>query len=236
MGEGFYPQVDGDVLPRHPLEVFAEGDANPAPVLLGTVPHEWAVVQLYGGSEVPHPRSLLALWFYLGVFFGDGTGDVIERYAPLGTEDTEADAILERVMSDMMFHCPARAFARQASTAGTHVYLYSFELEPAVHGLDVDYLFGVPWVSPLMQPPVYAVGAPLPLNAGLVNELQGYAARFMDTGDPNGAGKMPWPRYARDSDRHLVLGAEAQPGRGLYEEVCDFWDGWHERWNRHPTE
>jgi para-nitrobenzyl esterase len=230
MGEDFYPQIDGDVLPWHPLEAFERGALSSAPVVIGTVPHEWAVVLLYGGAEVPHPKSLIELWFYLSVFFGDGTGDVIAQYAPLGTPDAEADAVLERVMSDMMFHCTARSFARRASAAGRAVYLYSFELQPAVHGLDIDYLFDVPWISPAMKPPLYPVAAPVPLDAALVGALQGYAARFMERGDPNGAATS-WPRYEPDEDAHLVLASTQSVGRGLYADACDFWDRWHERWD-----
>lgn len=225
IGEDFYPQIDGDVLPWPPLEAFARGEHSDAPILLGTVPHEWAVVLLYGGKEVPHPTSLLELWFYFSVFFGEGTGDVIAQYAPLGTPDGEADAVLERVMSDMMFHCPARSFARRASAAGGAVYLYSFELPPAVHGLDIDYLFDVPWISPAMKPPLYEVAAPVPLNRALVNALQSYAAHFLETGDPGG----DWPRY--QDDRHQVLASSLTTGRDLYADTCDFWDRWHERWD-----
>jgi para-nitrobenzyl esterase len=242
MGEDFYPQVDGDVLPFSPLDALARGEVSTAPVIIGTVPHEWAVVLLYGGAEVPHPKSLFELWFYLSVFFGDGTGDVIARYAPLGTADDAADSILERVMSDMMFHCPARSFARRASALGRTVYLYSFELQPAVHGLDIDYLFGTPWISPVMKPPLYQVAAPVPLEPRLVAALQGYAAQFMATGDPNDASggsgaavPIPWPSYDERGDRHLVLAPELTTGSALYEQTCDFWDHWHARWDPPPS-
>jgi len=45
--------------------------------------------------------------------------------------------------------------------------------------------------------------------------------RFAKTGDPNGDGLPPWPRYRTATDPHLEFGDEIRAGRHLYKEACD---------------
>jgi carboxylesterase type B len=54
--------------------------------------------------------------------------------------------------------------------------------------------------------------------------MVGYWARFAATGDPNGDGAPPWPRYDRRTDQHLVIDTAPSVGSQLRRTQCDTWD------------
>lgn len=62
-------------------------------------------------------------------------------------------------------------------------------------------------------------------EAVLATRMLGYWTRFAAMGDPNTAGEVVWPTFAKASDQHLVLGLSgASTGSGLKKKQCDFWD------------
>ena len=51
--------------------------------------------------------------------------------------------------------------------------------------------------------------------------LQSWVA-FARSGDPNGAGRTPWPRYAEAEDAYIVFGDPIVTGRGWRKEPLVF--------------
>jgi len=223
-GDDFLPQIDGEVLPADPATLLAAGAFERVPIVLGTLPNEWDVVKLYAGTEVPRPKSVLELAFFVSALYPDSWQDVLAYYAPAGTPDANANAIFGRITSDSWFHCPTRALARGVSAQGVATYLYSFALPPAVHGEDIDYVFGYPWISGQYQPPTFDVAAPVPLLPELVREVQTYWGTFALRGDPNTSGVRSWPRFDAASERHTIF--DRMPGEGAHLDAgaCDVWD------------
>ena len=107
-----------------------------------------------------------------------------------------------------------------ASQHGANVFLYSFEQGSALHAQELDYVFGDDIMS-------YYYDA-VPPSAALTASVQRYWRQFALRGDPNGAGGVEWPRYAADTDRHLVLVDPPRAGHALGRAPCQFWHGYFE--------
>ena len=84
--------------------------------------------------------------------------------------DEKANDTLVNLMNDGWFRCPARALARSISARGGRAYLYSFDLSPAVHTQDIDYVFGF---SDARASHVFE-GASVPPNPELTRAMQTY--------------------------------------------------------------
>ncbi|MET0284859.1 MAG: carboxylesterase/lipase family protein [Polyangiales bacterium] len=221
MGEDFNPQVDGKLLPEDPWRLLAAGQFQKVPMIVGTTIDEWGAVKLYDGADAPRPSNQAELLLVSYGLYPNEFADILALYAPLGSQQSANDT-LGRITSDSWFHCPARTLARGAAKHGVPVYLYSFTLAPSVHGQELDYVFGYPWLSGLLKEPTFSPPAPLPLLAPLRSAVQTYWASFARTGVPSDPSLQTWPAYG--DDVHLELGRDIQADRGLYAESCDFWD------------
>jgi carboxylesterase type B len=98
--------------------------------------------------------------------------------------------------------------------------LYSFDVPPAAHSLDVDYVFGFNFVGLL-----FPGEAPNPPLASVVSAMQHCWARFALAGDPNGGTEPAWPAYDAASDQNLAIAANLSVESGLSRADCDFWAG-----------
>ncbi len=85
------------------------------------------------------------------------------------------------------------------------------------HGAEVPYVFGVA--------PRWGFSAE---DRRLSDEMIGYWTRFAATGNPNGSGAVPWPRYTEQTDEHLILNLPVTVGRHLRKEQCDLLDSLRE--------
>ncbi|MDB4989942.1 MAG: hypothetical protein JWN04_5120, partial [Myxococcaceae bacterium] len=225
-GENFSPQVDGVFLAEDPATALQAGRFLHVPLLIGTNLDEWGVVKLCGGSEVPRPTNALELAVIVYGLYPEHAADILSLY--LGSAGAEsATDTLGRIVRDSWFRCPSRALLRGVTAANVKAYLFSFELAPAVHGLELDYVFGYPWVSPVLVPPAFSTAAPLPLLPQLVTAMQGYWSAFALSGDPNTEGQPEWPAHELESDRHLVLSHPISTGSALSTRECALWDSFY---------
>jgi para-nitrobenzyl esterase len=67
--------------------------------------------------------------------------------------------------------------------------------------------------------------AATPPEEALSASIMGYWSRFAATGDPSGAGAVPWPRYDAATDPYLKLDETIGKDERLHAASCDFWDG-----------
>ena len=207
---GWAPVIEGKggVLPNSPDKLIASGKINEGEVIVGTNKNEYGLFALIGtsASTVDEMRSLVEM------SFPDAVDDIMAVY--------EADAAASAsqayitMMTDIMFRCDTRRFARQVSAQGRDVYLYSFEQGTAWHSDELAYIFGDGNFT-------LAVSAPL---ASLSDAMRGYWLNFAHNGDPNGDGLTKWPKYTEASDKNMTLVDPPAVATGLQKESCDFWD------------
>jgi len=216
-GYSYGPVVDGWVLPDHPLSLFEAGKQHHVPFMLGSNADEWALFQL-----VTPPTTADSYKAYVNKAFGDQAQHVLAMYP--ASDDKEAKASSEQVVTLYSFTCPAKAYASTMSNVKSPAYFYQFTRVPpgatalgCFHALDIGYAFGnlMPIVS-TPKPEAYFDDT----DRALSEAMMSYWTRFAATGDPNQEGLTEWPVYDAKADKYLDLGDKIEVKSGLYNETC----------------
>ena len=219
-GASWGPNTDGVILTGQPLALVKAKTFHKLPVILGTNKNEGSVLVVAANKTKLTQAQYVA---QVGKMFSVISGMVLINYP--GLSYASAAAALAEMMGDLVFVCPARRTARALSAAGVKTYLYHFTTQPgyssknpflgAYHTAEVPFPFATP-------PPSLSFS---PDEAKLAGQMLGYWTRFARLGDPNTAGQVVWPTYAKGTDQHMVLGTSAvTTGKALKQKQCDFWD------------
>jgi para-nitrobenzyl esterase len=217
-GTTYWPVVDGVILPKSPLDIINAGEHNKVPVLIGSNRDEATLIIRKFAPKVVDSQDALSA--NIGASYGPLADQVIAAY-PAASYSTP-DLALQQLLADAAFTCPTRRAARALATHGSSVYKFEFthaiddlllHQYGASHGFELFYLFKnfVHWF-------------PTSREKALADDLAGYWSRFAATGDPNGAGAVPWPTYDSAADSNLALDVQIQPEAGRETTQCDFWD------------
>ena len=226
--------VDGWVLPRNPRDIFAAGEHNNVPVIVGAMADEGA--SLYS-SAIEAPRSELES--NLREEYGDLSDDLIAVYeSEIGTSTRRA---AQAISADRNFVWQMRTWARAVEDTQNDAYLYFFRHAPPVFRLylperaEIEIPEGRRGYGAYHSGDLaYAFG-----NVGLVGldwtewdhqlseSISQYWVNFATTGDPNGSGLPVWPRYQRASDESLVFGDAIAPSAGVRKDKLDLFDRLH---------
>ena len=138
-----------------------------------------------------------------------------DEYVNQLAEAYPQDSSKQRIerMLNVVFHRPATNLAVRASAAGPGGWLYRFDLPSlvpdlgAAHALEIAFTFNN-----------FAGGAPDdaflydrndPQVRKLALDWSNTIIRFARSGDPNGAGLPPWPRYTAETRQAMILGRSA---------------------------
>ncbi len=198
------PNVDGWLLDRAPLEVFAAGEHSRVPLIVSTNQDEVGGVIAPELTEQQYPVLARAL------FGSDFTPEMLERY-PLEDFVSPSGALV-RMISDARYACPARKTARAALAGGSPVFR-SVWARGLDHGLELLFLF---------RSFERHGRTPTPSELELSDRMIRHYARFAATGDPSSEDES-WPLYDPSSDRHLYWSEGALERDGISPH-CDFWD------------
>jgi para-nitrobenzyl esterase len=206
-----HPLVEPYVLPQAPYDAFRDGQQNDAPILIGFNAEEarafidvGAVKAATFASDLPgffppplKSPAFLAAWPHA----------------------TDSAARLARVEfeTDLRFGWDMWAWARLQAQAGrSTAYVYRFDHQPpfpagspqagwgAGHSAELWYVFdhlgqqAWPWTAS---------------DRRLATLMSSYWTNFAKTGDPNGPGLPPWPRFAGPDGRVLHLDDPVSTGR-----------------------
>ena len=219
------PNTGPRILPRSPREAWAKRRVHAVPTLSGNTHDEYRyftalLVDLLGGGPLT-PDSYAAL---IRLQHGDRAAAVLDTYP--ASAHTSPNLAYSAVGTDQRFACPARADSLLYS-ARTPVYAYEFNdpkappfipaphtPQGAFHASELAYLFPMDQLSPLT-----------PAQRRLSTSMTTYWARFAATGDPNGPGTPPWPRYTAEGDQVQVLApGRIGPSTGFAtDHHCAFW-------------
>ena len=230
--------VDGNILPKGPIQAIVDGSAADVPLLTGTTKDEtrlWilyvplladisfdAVVALlpYGERAIPEGKTIQ---------------DVIDLYES-NRQGAEPGVITHAAGSDIFFRLPAIRMAEaQLAHQPNNTFLYRFQWHvpaPAVpdedlgspHGSELGFMFGSgnePWLD---------IYGPDPLPQGLMEQMMDAWLAFAKTGNPNHSDMPIWPAYDTSTRATMIFDTA---GENLTSEVVNdpdaseraFWDG-----------
>lgn len=190
---GFWPTVDGYVLPDDQYTMYEQGNYNDVNVLIGTNSDE--------GSMFVRPVSLEQYIADVRRDYGPYADKVLELYPASSDEETmgaQAD-----IFRETAFAWPTYIWAvLQQKTGKGHVYLYYFDQfdstprnwggrqvvsRGAGHASEMQYVFATPW------------GPFKPEDQKVSDAMHSYWVNFIKYGDPNGEGLDNWPIYDQNS-------------------------------------
>jgi para-nitrobenzyl esterase len=225
------PTVDGLEIQDQPRTLFETGSFSRVPIIIGSNRDDgWTFVNRSFPGEITQEQYESAL----ATEFGADAAAILAAY-PTAAHDSPKDA-LGHVATDAEYACGATRLARLIGRTNTPVYLYQFEyvvdaVTPgrAVHGLDINFLFGTNVGVPLLPPPTTYILSAEDLEFSRI--MAGYWGRFTKRGDPNRDDKtiVRWPAFKRPAgegsgaDRYLVLDDPVTTKR-MREAQCAFWE------------
>ena len=136
-GYDFGPVLDGNLLPRQPMESLTDGAINPVDLIIGTNRDEWL---MYLDQDTA--REDLARWKSDHPEASDLIDSLHAAYGTLGA--------LDRLETAAFMRCPGQTLAKTLATAGRSVYVYEFDrarpgaMEAGLgsyHGSEIPYVF-----------------------------------------------------------------------------------------------
>ena len=223
--------VDGHFMPRPAAAIFAAGEHNDVPAIVGALASEGST--LY--ATMPE-RSMDELAAFLDEQYGDAAPTVRDLYEAEIEESTKWGT--QMIQADRGFVWEMRTWARAVEAAGNDAYLYFFSHAPPVfrlytpaaaaieladgpdgygayHSGDLAYAFnntrvvGLGWSD---------------WDHELSNAVSDYWVNFARTGDPNGDGLATWPRYRTAEDEWLEFGETIAATREVRKAKLDLFD------------
>lgn len=207
--------VDGYVVPRQPVEVFATGTEHHVALLHGNTSRDSVP-----GDSPPKNLSRAIEQAY---------GPIAQRALKLyvGGADPVYGTPVDQWVTDTSYRCSAVAQLAWHATAGNPGFEYEFTRVPpgrealgSIHGTEVAYVFGT------LDQPLAIRGLP-PQGANALDTqvsevMQQYWTNFAKTGDPNG-GQLPVWLPFENSSRAYMQFTDAGPVAkvGLRRPFCD---------------
>ncbi|GAB3515962.1 carboxylesterase/lipase family protein [Phytohabitans suffuscus] len=203
------PVVDGDVLPRHPVEAYADGAGAGVALLVGTNANEYGLFTIPTGLAGALDEPLLeALVGRLGV----DAREMIATYRGLLPSADHADLFMA-IQGDWFAGVPIVRAIEAREKAGAPSYAYEFAWNPPTYGgrLGACHTIEVPFVFDTLADPW---GARLRGDAPpqpLADEMHGAWVAFV-------YGTVDWPAYGRDRlvqrfDTESTVVRDPYPGR-----------------------
>ncbi|WP_150955501.1 carboxylesterase/lipase family protein [Microbacterium testaceum] len=188
------PVIDGDVLPRHPLDALADGASADVPLIIGSTDDEFtALTAPYAAvlRAVPVPLALAVLGLRRS-----RRRAYLERSRRRG-----AAAVLGGYATDRVIRSTVLKAARARGTAPTWLYRFAWEspvpsIGVACHCLDVPF-----WFDHLDADGVAAIAGTPSLD--LATQMHGAAVAFARDQDPG------WPTWDATTRDARVFGAAA---------------------------
>lgn len=201
--------VDGWVVPDQPLALFARGQQEDIPVMVGSTEREYSTLMVLFPD---HSSEAYRTWVKSS--FAPIADDVLRAYpAPSSGDATES---FVRAGTELRKIAPARWLAEATLKKRSKAYVYDLtwafgtkggqELG-AFHGIDIFLLFHYP-------------GTPWDKSAeAMAQVMRRYWIQFARTGDPSGSGLSNWPAFDSATASHLELGTQTRRATALHDDA-----------------
>jgi len=221
----FEPVVDGDLLPRRPLEAVRDGCGAGIPLVVGTTADEWNLFMLQEGGELPDEQ----LQARAGKLVGGDPAEV-DRMLALYREARPAANnrnLWAAILTDHVFRMPAIRLA-EAQVAHAPVSMYRFDypstafggLAGACHSIDVPFVFDtidIPAIDMLLGG----------IDDG-TRRLAGRCATAWTTAAHTGRpahDDLVWPLYDLDRRSTCILHRDPEVRPDPEGDIRAFWNG-----------
>jgi para-nitrobenzyl esterase len=225
---GFYfPLVDGNTLPRHPMEVIKEKEAKQISLMVGTNRDEVKLFkdhknvkpildeELERLVEEVRPKKTMVSAAQMIDIYKKSRADL-----NMPTENTE---IYDAILSDVRFRIPCTRLAE--AHGGAYLYLFVWE-SPAMrgalkacHALEMPFMFGT-----LHHPMEQRFAGTGPEAERLSDIMMDAWISFARNGDPNHEGMDTWQTYDRECRATMMFGKESACVNGPFEEERASWE------------
>ncbi|QOY88972.1 carboxylesterase/lipase family protein [Paludibaculum fermentans] len=205
MMRGFSPVVDGTILPQHPYDPIGAPTAANVPMIISSVENEQSPSWLDSSLEavtLDEVAEKVKLRAGFGAGFGDKAKDVVDSYAKAfpGKKPVEIWSLVSSNRQSVV------ALADVKSKQPAPVFVDWFTWQPplfdsrarAFHCVDICF-----WLYNTDVMLTHTGGGPRP--KALSTKMAGALLQFMKTGDPNGGGLPPWPKYSSAKGETMVL-------------------------------
>jgi para-nitrobenzyl esterase len=196
-----HPVIEANLLPVSPYEVFASGQQNDVPLLIGSNAEE--------ARALTNVANVRAATFNADVesSFGALPAQIMAAY-PHATDEEARQARLD-LERDLRFGWDMWAWARlQAATGKSRVFYYSFQQQPPFPIGSVYHGWGASHFAELWYVFDHLEQAPWRWSMAdrkLAEEISDYWTNFAKSGDPNGLRLPAWPAFANPDYRVLDL-------------------------------
>ncbi len=207
----WFPIVDGWVLTDTPQDIFAAGEQQKVPLLIGTNADEATVL----APNVTAAQYTMALSY----IYGSKASQVSALFPVVGGD---ANSAMQKLITEMGMAAPSKFAAASMANVDEPAYLYKFTMttdDPrfakygAFHSLEIAYVFGN-----------MARGTQLalrPQDEALSQAMMNYWTDFAANGDPNGNGEPDWPAFTSSNDLYQELGPTISTQTGYYPDAYE---------------
>lgn len=225
----FSPKIDGNTLPKHPLEAVRAGSASEVDLLIGSNQDE---MKLFSALD-PSMRKIDTdgLYKLLKTMMGSVGLDekkvrqLINTYQE--TRETPRD-VMDAIGTDFAFRVPAIrvAEAHHLHQPKTYNYLFTWSSPMfkgglgACHAVEIAFVFGT-YKIPRIDTFVGKGDAVKVLSEKVMDTWIAFAR----TGNPNHDGIPDWPPYDVEKRATMLIGSEFKVVEALYENERAVWDG-----------
>jgi para-nitrobenzyl esterase len=239
--------VDGQIMPDQPLKLFTTGRFNKVPLMNGNTTDETnfglAITEYFTNTDNTKRTPPTADQYlnyvnttFVAPAYPEGTAAKVLAVYPLSAFKSPQLA-WNRVGTDSGICNQRRLDKTLASQIPVYAYEFADKTAPfffpplpgfealSYHTADIQYVFPMWHGGPLGKT------APLnPQQAKLSDQIVTAWANFARTGNPNGSGNTPWPRYTAAADQPAWLIQDVPASSTLTDTQysalrhCDFWD------------
>ena len=229
-GRWFSPMIDGYVLPRDVLAIYAEGKQSHVPLLAG-----WNADEVRSGVVLAKEKPTAASFVErTRKQFGTDADAILTAY-PAGSDEEALESAASLGSDLFIAYATWKWIEMQRQTGGSPVYRYRFDRKVPIapdtkvngfaatahdigarHAGEIEYVFGaldsvphVTWEE---------------ADRKLSDLMMSYWSNFARSANPNGAGLPKWPGYDEgtgDQVMHLDVQSQARPAadRARYEAL-----------------
>lgn len=221
----FFPMIDGDVLPDHPLELLRRGAAADIDMMLGVTRDEARYWLLYYPEVAELSDAQLEDW--ADETFGSHTTRVLQTYRARAPEDKPSQ-VMAAIVGDICFHWAAGHSAIAQSRFQPNTWLYRFDVQTdiadgfygAPHAGELPFCFGT--VDAGMGE-WYAKTEPSVLRAINTSFSKSLIA-FARNGNPNNNDIPRWEAFEPRSGASLLFDRESRSATHVFRDTWKLWD------------